>query len=470
MKKYIVPISLLCAALALFPSCEDDADNQGTPSQVYMENTGQANVSFYNTGEDMHYTTRISRSGADLTMAGSVRLEAFTAEELAAYNTENGTSYQQIPESCYSITNPQVDFEAGQPSAIVEIVLRSTLGTLPAGDYVLPLNLRSDNLSISAENQQLVLHISIVNPTLTLERSGLQELTLDAEWNATYSSSIVLSTPNQGWNFSVGIERDETTLQTLVDNYNSANGTDYTMLPAASYTLPESVEFTEGQTAGGLVVNIEGSKLESLTSYLLPVVLTGCEGMSFGFEEGRNTAYILVATPVGELPKIAISDKITCNDPFDSSNFGKITDGSGSTSWQSCWWKGPSEDKAVVSDPTYGIYLDISNLSIEQALKLKVTSGTGNNLPVEWSVYKKEADDSYTLLATYTNVFDKASQVFETEPLFTEGLCSSIRISFTKSNNTRYSGGDLTALEWVRESGFDYCSNVSIGEIELYGK
>ena len=152
-----------------------------------------------------------------------------------------------------------------------------------------------------------------------------------------------------------------------------------------------------------------------------------------------------------------------------ANNFPKIIDGDINTSWQTRWSKTQTPIMELPPfDRTYGVYIDINNLDINSAVKVKMASGTGHNKPTEWSIYKKEDNGVYIKLGTYKDTFPSAASEFTTD-VFLTGKCSSIRIAITKTSNATYGTNSLTNPVWNGNNS-DSCPNVSIGEITVYGK
>lgn len=278
-------ISALCAAMTLCVSCVDDVvyTQEQYQSVVYMKNSGLTNIDFFNIGEDMVYSTGVGRGGTNQALTGTARLEPFTPEELAAYNAEGGTSYVQLPADCYTIAQPQIDFAANQEFAEVEIVLKSNLGDLPTGNYILPIYLRSDQFSVNSNYERLILHPSVVTPLITFsmeEQMYSAEEALGTTLSAdTYSFPIVLDYGDNTKDFDVYFQKGETELQSLVDNYNAANGTSYTLLPSTAYSFDEKLSLTGGVTSGELLVTLSQEGVNGLEEgeYLLPIQMTRCE-------------------------------------------------------------------------------------------------------------------------------------------------------------------------------------------------
>ncbi|PAW92864.1 hypothetical protein CKK33_04910 [Mucilaginibacter sp. MD40] len=66
--------------------------------------------------------------------------------------------------------------------------------------------------------------------------------------------------------------------QAALDAFNTANGTTYTLLPAAAYSLPAKVTVPANQRIGILNVTINSSKIDPSGNYALPLIITDASG------------------------------------------------------------------------------------------------------------------------------------------------------------------------------------------------
>ncbi|HEY4194075.1 MAG TPA: DUF1735 domain-containing protein, partial [Mucilaginibacter sp.] len=62
--------------------------------------------------------------------------------------------------------------------------------------------------------------------------------------------------------------------QAALTAYNTANGTSYTLLPAADYSSTLSVTIPAGQNLGNVVINLNTTQIDPSQSYVLPLTIT----------------------------------------------------------------------------------------------------------------------------------------------------------------------------------------------------
>ena len=95
----------------------------------------------------------------------------------------------------------------------------------------------------------------------------------------TYPFPIVLDYGDNTEDFEVYFLKNEIELSNLVDNYNAFNGTNYTLLPATTYSFDEKLTLSGGITNSELQVRLlqDGINKLSQGKYLLPIRMTHCE-------------------------------------------------------------------------------------------------------------------------------------------------------------------------------------------------
>lgn len=475
MKKNIYLASLFCGLMALITSCDNPGDpqfeNDKFSSVLYLKNSGQVEVEFYNVNEDITYTTAIGKGGTNASIARSASLNVFTQEEMDTYNEENATNFAILPAQCYEFTK-DYSFEGQTESQTVNITLKANIGALDESkQYALPLKLTSPDYGVNENKQDLLLIPNVITPKISLNKVGKQDMisiSVDNPNATSLSIGTVLNMPNNGWSFSVNPETDENILKTLVDQYTAQAGGSYELLPATNYSLSE-LTFTGTENQKDLEISISNKDLLLNNDYLLPIVLSNCTGMPFDVDS-ENICYVHIRV-TAELVPINLEGKLSTNDTStDAGNkLSSLLDDNPNTVWQSTWHKAylPSGATNPPCDPTYGIYIDVKNINITQIMQLKIATSATNNYPTEWSIYVMGADNQYKLLRNYTNSFNNTPTEFTTEEFLTE--CTSIRIAFLRTKNV-IDGDDLRNITWGSASGWgSNCRNVGICDLKLYG-
>lgn len=489
MKKNILLTGLFLCAIGLsLPSCSDEdtptiPEPEGEETQTlvgekfYIGNNryGIQIVNMLDQGEDMKYTFELIRAGKHIDPEETVTLNVMTPEELAIYNSENMTDYVLLPEDAYAFTAEYKGFSVETPKQTAEITLKASIADLDldATDYVLPLRLSASAAEVDEERGELILRPVVTRPTVYFMGNLNAEVNVykdDASNPVSPSEfSMILDRDNQGWEFSVEFERDETALQTLVDEYNTQNSTSYTLLPSTNYTLSEA-NFTADNPTPTLSVSYQN--LNSLTldqEYLLPIKMKECTGMSFGVDD----RIIYIPVKVFNLLKISLTaDNLwTISEAASDQSKEQLVDGDPTTFYQSIWAKGYGtiySGDGSVNDPTYGIYIDIdlNGTVLSKGVRFRLS------LPDNQDIYPKKTSfygwngTEWTLIGTVDDFFEITGD--ETYPYSKEeefkltASISKLRIAF-ETNGAGYNLKE-NILYWD-----SYYRNVKCSEIELWG-
>lgn len=401
--KNIISISLLCTILALITSCsrEMEYDQPQYSSVVYLKNSGLTEVEFYNIGQDITYKTGIGRGGTNQEIIGNVTLVPFTPEELKEYNEESGREYLQIPAEYYTIKDTHIDFTANQEYADVEIVLRKEIGELEGGNYILPINLQSDIHSVNSNYKRLILHPNIVTPMVSFSMKDMiykVEEALGTELSVdTYPFPIVLDYGDNTEDFEVYFLKNEIELSNLVDNYNAFNGTNYTLLPATTYSFDEKLTLSGGITNSELQVRLlqDGINKLSQGKYLLPIRMTHCELAPFDVNT-EDVRYL--ALTYSTMKKITLNKDNIKGSAYRGGNFviENMIDGNTGTKW-----RGHVNDVKEF-DGQKCIYFDIDLKGIYTEIELSYYSyDNGKNLGIPWNiqVYASKDQEEWNIIA-----------------------------------------------------------------------
>lgn len=500
MKKKILWAGLfLCIMGMSLPSCSDEdtptipgSDSEGEETQALVgekfyigdNRYGVQIVSMLDQGEDVKYTFELIRAGKHINPEETVTLNVMTPEELEAYNSENMTDYAILPEGTYAFTAEYKGFSVEAPKQTAEITLKASIADLDldATDYVLPLRLSASAAEVDEERGELILRPVVTRPTVYFMGDLNTEVNVYKEdvSNTVPSSefSMILDRDNQGWNFGVEFESDETALQALVSEYNTQNSASYTLLPSENYTLSEANFTAENPTPTLSVSYNELGKLTVDQEYLLPIKMKECTGMSFGVDD----RIIYIPVKVFDLLKI----NLTADDLWVITEAGDrdattgnlpekkwLVDGDAATTfWQSMWYKDYGtyyrDDKAP-NDETYGVYMDITlKEELTRSVRFKLSiHNSQNNYPKKTSFYgSSDGGNTWTKLKTVNELFSNISEEttfpysVTTEDYELNSSISKLRIAF-ESNG---SGATLT-----QDMTGSYYSNIKFSELELWG-
>lgn len=146
-----------------------------------------------------------------------------------------------------------------------------------------------------------------------------------------------------------------------VEAYNSACGTDYEILPADCYTLPENAVIPAGATSSDdLTVNVDArGKIQPFDSYLLPVTISAVSGADINPQQ--STVYYLMsgAEDVWNMPLadrsdwkvVEVSSEETSGEGSDNGHAIHAFDGDLGTFWHTQWKGGePQPPHHIVVD------------------------------------------------------------------------------------------------------------------------
>lgn len=466
MKKNIYLVSLLTGFMAFATiSCdnpgEPNFDNDEFTSTLYLKNSGQVNVEFYNVNEDITYTTGIGKGGTNAEIARNASLDVFTQEEMDTYNLDNATNFVILPQECYEFARTYT-LEGKTESVPVNISLKAGIGLLDqTKQYVLPLKLGSDNYSVNKDKEKAILIMNVITPKVSLGATGkLDPVNFSVHDNSVTTAqcpiTLNLDAVNSKWQFSVTCEADEEVLKSKVEEFATANGGEYALLPATNYTIP-AIEFN---AESNKVFNIDIDRTGlAAGDYLLPVILKSVSGMPFD-----------IASDEVCFVHVSVNNQITLNadDLYANSNENAnqipllVNGNRDENGWQSEWWNGSASQP--ICDPKYGIYIDIKNIDkIKETARLVLSIKTTHNNLKHVQIYAGSSESDLKLIHENQNCYPDtgSSKSYDTGNLQT-GECSMIRIACIKNCNN----DDMRTLQFY--SG-GYVKNVHLSEIELYG-
>ena len=163
-KKLYLKIALLSlTGMSLFSSCLKDNSHYvdysnvgvlvelplGEPTYASGANNGVFQTLTYSASGTTPDTLTVAVNVASpkpLTSALAVTLSTTDATQVAAYNTANGTNYQLLPSSDYTVIGSglTVTVPANQRLAYAKIIIKpAAIGVANSGTYVLPVTIES---------------------------------------------------------------------------------------------------------------------------------------------------------------------------------------------------------------------------------------------------------------------------------------------------------------------------------------
>ncbi|WP_343556356.1 DUF1735 domain-containing protein [Sphingobacterium sp.] len=469
INKIILKRALLYAAALSFAlsSCKDEALNFDDPafsSLLYLGTVGEVPVEFYNVNQDITYSTFIGKGGTSTDISREAKLKVWTAEELDTYNKSTGTNYRLLPADYYTLEMTYA-FDTKDERKPLQVILKKNIGQLERNvDYVLPIELTSANYTINKNYTRLFLKPVIITPKISLDNTAKQDaVNLSIRDNkvttAQVKTALMVNMKNQGWSFGVSFEDNESKLASLVQEYKTIanDGINYQLLPKANYSIPE-VAFTGSENKKEIEVSINRKGL-AVGNYLLPLSLKAATGMPF--DVSNEVRYIPVKI-TDEIPKIQMTVSNLFANSTDGNSLPNIINGQlDDSGWQSEWYN--AGISKPISDPKYGIYIDLKNLSISAAARLILTIKTTHNNPKHIQIYGGTSESNLKLIHENSNCYPNSAtnKKYDTGVLESNGI-TMLRIAFLSNVNNV----DMRTLQFYSGS---YIQNVSMAEVELFG-
>lgn len=272
-------LAILLSVLILSWSCEDHRMDNLSESKVYLTKSGIVQEISFPIGED--YTAQLwaTKSGI-LPSTAEVKYE-LSSLFLDSINALNGTTHVLLPAQCYSMGT--TNFTLGESDQVAKFSFTyspekiKTLPVLPAGQfYALPFKVTSVGVDVLTAKQYSLVLFDVRKPILEMllnYNTGIPMVldTIDDNGADMVSFSIPVGCRhdnNTNISFTMGVD------PAGVEAYNTANGEDFQLLSATSYTAPAAnTILAKGSTSINVQYQLDRKKL-SLGKYLLPVVIS----------------------------------------------------------------------------------------------------------------------------------------------------------------------------------------------------
>lgn len=341
MKLYKIITGILF--LTGIAACTDNREEYMEPfsTVLYITNSGESDVTLYKTGESTLYVMGIYKAGASNDSKASAEVNVMDAANLQLYNAEKGTSYQLLPQNCYTVSGNRVEFQSGENNQYLQITfLTETIAQLPDlanSEYVLPMVLSSTD-TVNPDKATAVLKPRIVNATISLGNGGVDELTIPSGGEKiTKTGEILVSADFENkWDISLNITNNDA----LVEAYNQSQGTAFLALPSDAYTLePVDPVLESGKQTLRIHYNIDKSKLQLGSNYLLPVQLSGVSKFEINPERAIQYIAIEYVDPLIPQSRWEISDFRDYQEG-DGDGPGALIDDDVNTYWHANWSNG----------------------------------------------------------------------------------------------------------------------------------
>lgn len=278
MKTNILSLGLL---LMLFISCEDKRLDGLEPDKVYLPKSGLHTEESYTTGTTATaqlWTYKSSLNGTSCQVTYTVKPEL-----LAAYNEENGTNYEILPEDCYEIPQSTISIQGKEEygkfhiNYFPEKIVEHCGGVYKLEKYALPMEISSDDAPVTNMNSAILTFV-VKEPIIKMQNTLVSKIEFNAGSTGTVNQEVKIGMDfDSKWDCKFTIENDQTMLEEILEDYNTTHNTFYELLPEDAWQLSASEgEIKTGNSSYALTVSIDQSKVKS-GYYAIPVLLKSIE-------------------------------------------------------------------------------------------------------------------------------------------------------------------------------------------------
>lgn len=310
MKKFM--IGALCFSCML-SACDVMTDYaqyfpEGYDKILYILDSGDKNVTVYNTGADNVYEFTVCKAGYDPSLTTSAQVEVLTQAEIdEEYTAEEGIPYKIIPENTYKIANPELTFASSETSKKVQLSINPESlqaafedpSVAEGTQWVLPLRVVSNDSVNSYKNRYtLFIADAVVTPQVGFRGAsgvqGIMTVNSAAELPLTLSTTFGMtdeSIVNQ-WEITASgfvLNND------FVTDYNAQHNTNYQILDPSRVTIPETVVLAANAQEAPVDIAVELGGLYG--AFMVPV------------EIGSVDKFILSADAKDYVPVIRVMGK-----------------------------------------------------------------------------------------------------------------------------------------------------------------
>ncbi|GHV40482.1 galactose oxidase [Bacteroidia bacterium] len=455
-------LSIILALTGL--SCSDNTDDNLPDNKVYIVNGGEqgTNVTLYDTGEKDIYNLHLYRSGK-YGNAANVKVKILSQAEVDEYNLAHGTDYVVLPASVYSLLNTEVTYSSKDEDVDKSIqiefdpaTVRTILEGNLANNYAIPVQIDNASVDVNTENNIAFVRPSVKDPLVYMGLTGfasyfykpgdeVQSISMDFPVNVDFKNL---------WDITCDI----TANQDVLDEYNNDEGTFYTLLPAASYTLDNQVVIMNGKKKAVAKLNVDGTKL-TYGNYCLPVVLNSVS--KFEVDATRDTYLIgiFIEAPMLDRTGWAGVDWNTYASAGEGANgsVDKLLDGDFLTYWHSQWTGGTTQNP---NSPPFPHWFVIDMKKEYNVTQVDLARRNNNNSSTKDGEFYITSDDVPALVAAnkrdqiqWTKIgtfhMENKNEYQQFGTLKTKGRYLKVNIT------TSYNAGNVSSLSEVAVHGYE---------------
>lgn len=469
MKNKIFKLIALCLMLVPFGACDDGGEDylNQYESILYFKYNGEQHVTIYDTHNEASCEFTVIRAGYNSQKHSTIDVSVLDAVNLQIYNAENDTDYKLLPDNCFKLETPTLEFDSSDDHKMAKVVFMiDKIKELDEANYILPLVLNNSNDDINISKRQIFIVPDIVSPYLYFEKTGYQPYKVEEGGETTLDITIPIGMPMENmWDFDCTLKINPE----LLTAYNESNHTDFELLPENCYTLSEKVSFIAGKHGSHATVRIDIPSELKFGKYMLPIELTECSMPAFTIKDGANTYLAGIVyqkhIDVTELKEIKLTEAMISsnarNEDFESADARKlltnIIDGDINTSFHSYWaFHGYPSDYSELP------YVQVELPHIYSGFKFSYITRTaadgsnnGNGNPQELNIYTSEDGTNFTLLKTLNDdlPLSEMGATYESDLMLpVSGSFRYLRIESVRAKETGLNAMVIAELNlWVAE-------------------
>lgn len=258
-------IGMLAYVALSMSSCDDSFDVSSKADGVLaVSQEGFNTLQSYNVGEK--YTADLWIQQGGLKSTASVVSFSVDKALLDSMNIADGTSYELLPADCYQLTKSSVDIPANERLLKGELTYDpAKIQELSGYDhlkYVLPLRATSSGMPFVSGRSVVLLGFKVSEPIVTIMNAGVEEINLAEVKELPVQIGVPFTNK---WEISCRLE----SRQSVIDAYNTAHGTYFSMLPSDAYVTPETPILHSGVNQVTATYKLKDDILPG--NYMLPV-------------------------------------------------------------------------------------------------------------------------------------------------------------------------------------------------------
>ena len=468
MKKINVLFAAFAACLCGLWGCEDNRSQylDEYDTLVYFRNGGEQAITLYSVGNNARYSIPVCKGGSELGAAATARIVPMDQAQLDIYNMANETRYVQMPADCYEfLTATEFDFTGSDLYRVAEVELKTDRirerqdADGGASQLVLALQVYSGQ-KVSRDINRLIIVPEVDVPVVTFGVNGADVFTFtpDSPEDNALASTLTLNMPPSAveWAFDCTVE---VLGQDWLDEYNAGHDTDYALLPADKYTLPEKIHFDEGKAEAPFEVIVNRTGFAPFEYFAVPIKLASCSKPELMVDD--KAVYLVVVRLEPSLETVALTAAMLSS-PYTHSGDGQgipaLIDGVASASswWHSYYGGGP------VGDPVYGYYIDVALTSPLNVVRFSYcTRSNPNGVPSTVRIGVSDDGTNWEMIGEVNSGLPTGGLEWSILPtFFRESSFTYVRFGVAVSSGS--AGGDLT-----NPDGTSSCTALS--ELQLEG-